>query len=157
MSALFPALLIAFLLADISPEFSAPCVSHIPESWTGNARAAALADCSFSDESQTTGAAAWEKYAAPDAAAGPSRGPAEIRAAQARSYARPGYRLIWYPTEAKAMGSFVLTTGRWERHVPQPDGGLRVLHGHYITMWQKQPDGAFRWVWDGGEADAPAQ
>ncbi len=56
------------------------------------------------------------------------------------------------------MGSFVVTTGRSERHVPNPQGGeVGVLHGRYVTMWQLQKDGAYRWVWDGGEQDESAK
>src|SRR5689334_19033454 len=142
-SSLFPHLLL--LLAPVSPEFARPCESHIPQSWSGPERQAALADCAFSTESQTTGPEAWAKYAAEDAASGPLRGPAEIKAAQAKAYGRTGYRLLWYPTEAKQMGSFVVTTGRWERHVPRTDGAPeRVLHGRYVTMWQKQKDGSYK-------------
>jgi len=145
---------LVLLFAPVSPEFARPCESHILASWTGPEREAAIADCAFSTESQTTGPDAWAKYAAEDAASGPLRGPVEIRAAQAKAYGRPGYRLIWYPTEVKQMGSFVATTGRWERHIPAPDGGAeRVLHGRYVTLWQKQKDGSYRWVWDGGEND----
>lgn len=145
---------LVLLFAPVSAEFAVPCASHIPASWAGAAREAALADCAFSTESQTTGAEAWGRYAADDAASGTLRGPAEIRAAQAKVYARPGYRLLWYPTEAKQLGSFVVTSGRWERHVPGPNGAERFLHGRYVTMWQKQKDGRYRWVWDGGEEDA---
>lgn len=56
------------------------------------------------------------------------------------------------------MGTFVVTTGRWERHVPNSaEGEGRVLYGRYVTMWQLQKDGACRWVWDGGEQDEPAK
>jgi hypothetical protein len=145
---------LALLFAPVSAEFARPCAEHIPASWSGAVREAALADCAFSTESQSTGAAAWAKFAAEDAASGRLRGPAEIREAQAKAYARPGYKLIWYPTEAKELGSFVVTSGRWERHVPGPSGGVeRVLHGRYVTMWQRQSDGGYKWVWDGGEND----
>ncbi|HXJ38486.1 MAG TPA: hypothetical protein VNH18_04355, partial [Bryobacteraceae bacterium] len=100
---------------------------------------------------------AWAKYAAEDAASGSLRGPAEIKAAQAKAYARPGYKLLWYPTDVKEMGSFIVTTGRWERHIPAASGEERILHGRYVTMWQKQKDGNWRWVWDGGEEDSSAK
>lgn len=149
---------LALLFAPVSADFARPCASHIPAAWAGAIRAAAMADCGFSTESQTSGAEAWAKYAADDAAMGPHRGPAEIRTAQEKAYSRTGYRLLWYPTEAKQMGSFVVTTGRWERHVPNPAGGEgRVLHGRYVTMWQLQKDGSCRWVWDGGEQDEPVK
>lgn len=144
----------ALLFAPVSPEFARPCASHIPAGWTGAVRAAALADCAFSTESQTTGAEAWAKYAADDAASGTLRGRSEIQAAQEKTYSRPGYKLFWYPTEAKQMGGFVVTTGRWERHIPDPQGGkAQVVHGRYVTMWQLQKDGSYLWVWDGGEQD----
>lgn len=158
MPALAALLPFTLLFAPVSADFARPCVSHIPQAWTGPVRAAALADCAFSTESQTTGAEAWAKYAAEDAASGTLRGPAEIKAAQAKAYASPGFKLLWYPTEAKQLGSFVVTTGRWERHAPNPQGGEEVvLHGRYVTMWQFQKDGSYRWVWDGGEQDEAAR
>ena len=103
-------------------------------------------------------AEAWARYAAEDAAMGLHRGPAEIRTAHEKADSRTGYRLLWYPSEEKQMGSFVVTTGRSERHVPNPQGGeVGVLHGRYVTMWQLQKDGAYRWVWDGGEQDESAK
>lgn len=80
----------ALMFAPVSADFARPCTTHIPEAWTGAVRSAALADCAFSTESQTTGAVAWARYAAEDAAMGPHRGPAEIRATQETAYARPG-------------------------------------------------------------------
>lgn len=95
---------LALLFAPVSADFARPCASHIPAAWGGAMRAAAMADCAFSTESQTSGAEAWAKYAAEDAAMGPHRGPAAIRAAQEQAYSRTGYRLLWSPPRRNRWG-----------------------------------------------------
>jgi ketosteroid isomerase-like protein len=37
------------------------------------------------------------------------------------------------------------------RGVVQHGGKDEVSHGTYITVWQQQPDGSWRFVWDAGE------
>lgn len=52
--------------------------------------------------------------------------------------------LVWWPNWAGISRSADLgfTTGAVEV------GGVRS--GHYFTIWQRQPDGAWKWVYDGG-------
>ncbi|MFZ5668139.1 MAG: DUF4440 domain-containing protein [Pseudomonadota bacterium] len=60
-------------------------------------------------------------------------------------------RLEWWPTWAgiAASGDLGFTTG------PYSLGGRR--RGHYFTVWKKQPDGSWKWVFDGGTgSDASA-
>lgn len=53
-------------------------------------------------------------------------------------------RLEWWPTWAgiSASGDLGFTTG------PYSVGGKR--RGHYFTVWKKQADGQWKWVFDGG-------
>lgn len=61
--------------------------------------------------------------------------------------------LVWWPNWAgiSKSGDLGFTTGAVEV------GGART--GHYFTVWKRQPDGAWRWVYDGGtgatSADGP--
>src|SRR3990167_7633405 len=53
-------------------------------------------------------------------------------------------KLEWWPTWAgiSASGDLGFTTG------PYAFAGKR--RGHYFTIWKKQPDGRWKWVFDGG-------
>ena len=55
-----------------------------------------------------------------------------------------GTLLAWWPTWAglAQSGDLGFTTG------PAEADGQRFVH--YFTVWKKQPDGAYRWVYDGG-------
>jgi ketosteroid isomerase-like protein len=61
--------------------------------------------------------------------------------------------LVWWPNWAgiAKSGDLGFTTGGIEV------GGRRT--GHYFTIWQRQPDGGWKWVYDGGtgatSADVP--
>lgn len=54
--------------------------------------------------------------------------------------------LVWYPLWAgiASSGDLGFTTG------PTEIGGRRG--GYYFTVWKKQPDGSWKWVYDGGAA-----
>lgn len=54
--------------------------------------------------------------------------------------------LVWWPNWAgiSKSGDLGFTTGGVEV------GGVRT--GHYFTIWQRQPDGDWKWVYDGGTA-----
>ena len=59
-------------------------------------------------------------------------------------------RLEWWPTWAgiSASGDLGFTTG------PYSVGGKR--RGHYFTVWKKQADGQWKWVFDGGVGSDPS-
>lgn len=64
---------------------------------------------------------------------------------------QPGEPLIeWHPTFAGVArsGEMGFTTGPAAR-----DG---VGYGHYFTVWKRQADGQWRWVYDGGSNASPA-
>ncbi len=132
-------------------EFRVPCESHIQRTWSAELRKAAQADCTFYDEAQKSGAAAWTKFAAEDAAMSGVNGREQIRVRFEGVYQKKGFRLLWYPTGGAEYGSFVVTTGNYERHALDAEGKETVSHGHYLTVWKKQKDGTYLYVWDGGE------
>jgi ketosteroid isomerase-like protein len=55
-----------------------------------------------------------------------------------------GTQLVWWPTFAglAASGDLGFTTG------PAEVNGQRI--SHYFTVWKRQPDGAWKWIYDGG-------
>jgi ketosteroid isomerase-like protein len=61
-----------------------------------------------------------------------------------------GTLLAWWPTWAgiARSGDLGFTTG------PAEVNGKRSVH--YFTVWQKQPDGRWKWVYDGGADSDPS-
>lgn len=59
--------------------------------------------------------------------------------------------LVWWPNWAgiAKSGDLGFTTGGVEV------GGRRT--GHYFTIWQRQPDGGWKWVYDGGTGATSAE
>jgi ketosteroid isomerase-like protein len=59
--------------------------------------------------------------------------------------------LSWYPifADVSSNGLIGYTTGPWQYH-PKGKDDAPVAFGHFMTVWQKQPDGNFRAVLDLG-------
>ncbi|MFZ5794783.1 MAG: hypothetical protein ACRCS5_04395 [Sphingomonas sp.] len=57
----------------------------------------------------------------------------------------PAKAISWWPTASYVScdGSLALNTGGWKR----PDGSV----GYFSTVWQRQPDGGWKWIVDGGD------
>ena len=130
-----------------------------------NEDAMIAADKAFNDMAQKEGvAAAFAAYAAPDARMfrGEEKivsGPAEIEALMEEQYAHGG-TLTWTPTEAVSSGDGTLgfTHGRWTYTSPKPDDGdAKTATGSYVSVWQKQPDGAYKFSVDIGNPDRPKE
>jgi hypothetical protein len=69
----------------------------------------------------------------------------------------PDLRLSWTPEEAMAAasGDLGFTWGRWILHGKNKDGSPREVHGKYVTIWKKEPDGTWKFVLDTGQPDPP--
>lgn len=69
----------------------------------------------------------------------------------------PPVVLDWYPayTLAAASGDFGLSTGPFT--LTDPSGKRPPNHGHYISIWQKQPDGQWKVLIDGGTTHPAVQ
>jgi len=68
----------------------------------------------------------------------------------------PQIDLIWGPSHAEISrsGDMGWTMGPSEI---RPKGSDQVIHGHFVTVWKKQPDGNWRWAIDTGIGhDKPA-
>jgi len=67
----------------------------------------------------------------------------------------PKATLIWEPAyaEVSASGDLGYTTGPWELR-PQGANGAPSAFGHFISVWKKQPNGAWRVAVDIGTSHA---
>jgi len=68
---------------------------------------------------------------------------------------RPGL-LEWRPiyADVASSGDMGYTTGPWEFRQKGPDD-KEVAHGNFVTVWKKQPDGAWKVVVDLGISNPP--
>ena len=57
----------------------------------------------------------------------------------------PAKAIAWWPTASYVScdGSLAVNTGGWKR----PDGAV----GYFSTVWQRQRDGGWKWIVDGGD------
>ena len=69
--------------------------------------------------------------------------------------------LIWEPShgEVAGAGDFGWSTGPWEYRPPSDSTGApppanRIAHGHFTSVWTRQPDGQWRVVLDMGVSHA---
>jgi ketosteroid isomerase-like protein len=56
-------------------------------------------------------------------------------------------------TSAAASGDLGYTIGAYVYRQPRPGQADFVEHGHYCTIWKKQPDGSWKFTLDTGQAD----
>jgi hypothetical protein len=129
------------------------CMKHISSNWSAPAQVAARTDCQFYADNLISGADSWVKYADENVSTSFAQGRNALRAGTTGMYARPSFRLEWYPETASDHGSFVVTTGRSVRSWFLPDHSLKLVRGHYLTVWQRQPDGRYLFIYDVGEDD----
>lgn len=116
----------------------------------GDPAPVAEAERAFAHLGETEGIGpAFRRFAAPDAILfSPAPAPAHLEG-------NPPGKLRWWPTYAgiAVSGDLGFTTG------PFVFEGKSRRHGHFFTIWRKQPDGSWRWLLDHGigTAEAPAQ
>jgi ketosteroid isomerase-like protein len=89
---------------------------------------------------------------AEDATFNASRGREAVGKAWAPFFSPDGPKLSWAPTKAESLvaGDVGYTVGTWERRTPAPEGTVKVTHGQYLTVWQKQKDGSWQAAFDTG-------
>jgi hypothetical protein len=118
----------------------------------GSAAAFIAADLAFSRLAGDSGAAvAFGRYAAPEAfmfgGGIPNRGPDAIR----RSFeGGPPSTWAWHPVLAGASASGELGYTVGEAVITSQGGPAR--YSKYLTIWRRLPDGAVRYLTDGGNA-----
>ena len=119
------------------------------------------ADKAFSALSVAKGAhAAFLAYMADDVRLYDAENPPIIGKAAVAAYytahpEAPGSRLEWTPIEADASPDGVLghTRGTWIYTVQKKDGAQARATGYYVTVWQRQADGQYKFTLDIGGAD----
>lgn len=98
-------------------------------------------------------AGSFQKWSRPDAVIinrGRARTVTEVFAGKPMTR-QPGEPLLeWWPTfvGVALSGDLGFSTG------PAAENG--TPYGHYLTIWRRQADGSWRWVYDGGSAADPA-
>ena len=92
--------------------------------------------------------AAFREYAAPDGMVGNFENAQQSLAQTPDEGAR---NLFWWPAYAgiARSGDFGFTTG------PFSVDEARTPRGQYFTVWRRQPDGSWKWIWDGGPGPRP--
>ena len=67
--------------------------------------------------------------------------------------------LEWEPLFADVSGSGDLgyTVGRWTYRSLDSTGAERTAQGHYVTIWKKQADGSWKYVFDTGTDGVPEE
>ena len=81
-----------------------------------------------------------------------------VAIAKSAAWSPKDYQLIWTPTDAtmSPSGDMGYTWGHFEGHSKDANGNPVVTSGRYITIWRKQPDGAWKVVLDAG-SNEPAE
>ena len=89
---------------------------------------------------------AFREFVAPDGQLGNPTGFADAPQQLAESQDDGNRNLFWWPAFAGVArsGDLGFTTG------PVSFDEARTPRGHYFTVWRKQPDGSWKWIYDGG-------
>ncbi len=118
------------------------------------------ADRDFARAVARNGLEGWMSYMADNAVIlrhQPFVGREAIRIAMQKAFSDSSITLTWTPTRGQVFKSRDLgyTVGRYQV-VHRTDKGDSVTSaGSYLTVWQKQADGRWMVVWDGGSLDRP--
>jgi ketosteroid isomerase-like protein len=120
-------------------------------------------DRAFARDTAENGIDGWMAWMAPDAArfapGGPvARGLETIREQDAAIFTDPAIRLEWEPTDGGLFdgGDHGFTVGRYDVIRSTADAPREVLSGgHYVTIWRREPSGAWKVILDTGSADPP--
>jgi ketosteroid isomerase-like protein len=101
-----------------------------------------------------------EWFAEDGVALGNGAAPMVGRVAIARSanWSPADYQLTWTPTDATMgpSGDIGYTWGHFEGHSKDANGNPVTISGRYITIWRKQPDGAWKVILDAGSNEPAA-
>lgn len=58
--------------------------------------------------------------------------------------------LTWEPLKADAAGGIGYTFGNWTRKSTTGSGSDTTVYGNYISIWKRQDDGSWKYVFDSG-------
>ncbi len=130
-------MIVALLLAAVT---AAPAPARLPMS-------AIDAERAFAADAQKSGQwSAFRKWAAPDAlmfTPQPTRAQDFLRGRK-----NPAVSVFWWPGRSYVScdGTVAINTGPWVR-----DFGKTV--GYFTTVWMRQRDGGWKWVYDAGDEE----
>ena len=119
-------------------------------------------DAEFDRVTAAEGMEGFLSFIADDAAFFPASAPIvtgkeAVGAAWVEVLTTPGVSLRWQPIKAELARSEELgyTFGRYQLTATDAEGQSVTRYGKYVTIWKKQPDGAWRVVVDIGNASPP--
>ncbi len=127
-----------------------------------NASVLLQADRDFAQDVARKGVDGWMSFMAENAVVlrrQPYVGKTAIRAAMEKAFSDSSVTLSWKPTRGQVFksGDLGYTVGRFQVVHHTNKGETTTSTGTYLTVWQKQADGAWKVIWDGGSPDpAPA-
>jgi ketosteroid isomerase-like protein len=90
----------------------------------------------------------------------PVRGREEFgRLSRAAGEQADSSRLVWEPVfaDVSASGDLGYTLGTYTASLKLPDGSEQVRRGNYVSIWKRQADGSWKFVFDGGNQAAPTE
>lgn len=125
----------------------AACTSATAPSAPVNADVVVAAERAFAARASEAGwVPAFRAFAAPDGEIAQQSGYANAPQTLAETPDDGNRNLFWWPAFAgiAQSGDLGFTTG-----VVSSDEA-RTPRGHYFTVWRRQPDGGWRWIYDGG-------
>lgn len=144
-----------------------PAVNRMDELKPGEAAKQVMeTEHAFSAYSVEHGASeAFYRFIADDGIALSAAGPPRRKEAYARAIAAAKSRkgkagpesvLKWKPffTHVAVSGDMAYNYGPYEYTVNSADGEEKVFYGYFITVWKKQSDGNWKFVFDGGQQAA---
>ena len=147
--------------AAASALWAAGCTPQPVPDLDAERQALLRADSLFLVEVSHRGADGWAEFFLSEGVQFPGSGRVngreEIRAFMATVFVPGEPRLVWAPTEARvgAGGDLGYTLGRWQSITTNAAGSDTVLsEGHYVTIWRKTAEGAWRVAVDIGNTDA---
>jgi ketosteroid isomerase-like protein len=119
------------------------------------------ADLDFAADTAARGADGWTAWFAPDGALwreepGRIEGHEAVHAAISKTFNAGKFMLAWKPVGSGLDGSGGLgfTVGTWTGQARGEDGTTSAAGtGAYVTVWSRQPDGAWRILFDTGVSD----
>ncbi len=65
--------------------------------------------------------------------------------------------LKWKPVKVEVSpdGKLGYVFGNWELVEPGDSSKKKIIYGNYVTIWKMQPDGAWKYVFEGGTTTPP--
>jgi len=116
------------------------------------------ADRDFNRATKENGLEGWMQFMADDVIllrGKPVIGKDAVRSTLKSDWDDPTYSLTWEPKRAELFksGKMGNTSGRWTYHGKNEKGEKVTLQGDYLTVWQKQADGSWKVIYDGGTPD----